>query len=684
MEFKPNKKIPVFVLAVLMLFASAFGGFTTALAEESKPAAPTGLQAGENDAGKVELSWEESAGVLGYVIYRANAADGEYQNLRLVTETSYTDATATPADGYFYKLTSLTIIDMRFVESEAAGPVQAGGAETPAEPKDDGSTIGGFKFSWQEGLDAEPTADGYMKLTWPAYEGVEEYAVIYSTSDDPMDISAYKNMSNPFRVSDTSYVYEDLQPDTTYCFAVLPLKNGQVMTTSGTTEVICYKPIKMELSTVDPSPAPTEQPAEPTEQPTAQPTEEPEPTVEPTAQPTEQPAEPTEQPTVQPTEEPEPTVEPTPIPTEQPSQTAQPEGDKPQAVPGITVSPISDTDIQIQWGAVPEATSYHIFRSINPNGGFAEIGSVPAGSTSFVDRGMQPTATYYYYVAAGRYGYYGYPSSIAWGCCGYGNGYMQISPYVSGSKSGYQLNWRPFGRDKKYYVYRSANGRDFAYIGSTSHTYYKDKKSGFGINYWYRVTEKYGGTIYGYTHSSNPWPYPPSQHPNMNLSVMSTGDMGTIGMRLVWNNVYGSTGYTIYRSTDGYNYSAVAAVPSYQTSFTDMPLMPGTIYHYKVVSSTGVESYGSAATVKQNLVLVGTPSGSGPNRGVQLRWNSISGATSYTIYRASVYGGQYTQVGVTETPFWLDTGGLTAMRSYYYRVVASNGAEDTVVCSTLW
>ncbi len=57
---------------------------------------------------------------------------------------------------------------------------------------------------------------------------------------------------------------------------------------------------------------------------------------------------------------------------------------------------------------------------------------------------------------------------------------------------------------------------------------------------------------------------------------------------------------------------------------------------------------------------------------INLSWNAVTGATSYTILRATTSGGPYTSVGTSATTSFSNTG-LNCNTTYYYVVQASNG-----------
>ena len=56
-----------------------------------------------------------------------------------------------------------------------------------------------------------------------------------------------------------------------------------------------------------------------------------------------------------------------------------------------------------------------------------------------------------------------------------------------------------------------------------------------------------------------------------------------------------------------------------------------------------------------------------------MKWNSVSDADGYYIYRADSYGGKYKKIGNTAKTEYKNTG-LTQGREYYYKVYAYKGS----------
>ncbi|GBU23130.1 flagellar basal-body rod modification protein FlgD [Fibrobacteres bacterium R8-0-B4] len=58
---------------------------------------------------------------------------------------------------------------------------------------------------------------------------------------------------------------------------------------------------------------------------------------------------------------------------------------------------------------------------------------------------------------------------------------------------------------------------------------------------------------------------------------------------------------------------------------------------------------------------------------VTLGWSAVSGVSGYKVYRSDTENGNYSLVGSTKTPSFTDTG-LTADKTYYYKVVSYSGS----------
>jgi cellulose 1,4-beta-cellobiosidase len=151
---------------------------------------------------------------------------------------------------------------------------------------------------------------------------------------------------------------------------------------------------------------------------------------------------------------------------------------------------------------------------------------------------------------------------------------------------------------------------------------------------------------------------------------------------LSWTASVGASGYQLRRSTvNGGPYVSVACPSS--TSYVDTGLTDGTTYFYVVSAaytggpdSGGESADSSQASATPQAAVPSPPTGltaTPGNAQVTLGWNPSSGATSYSVKRATITGGPYTVVGSPTTSSFTDTG-LTNGATYFYVVAAVNAS----------
>jgi endo-1,4-beta-D-glucanase Y/fibronectin type 3 domain-containing protein len=158
-----------------------------------------------------------------------------------------------------------------------------------------------------------------------------------------------------------------------------------------------------------------------------------------------------------------------------------------------------------------------------------------------------------------------------------------------------------------------------------------------------------------------------------------TATAGNGQVALTWNASAGATSYTVLRgTTSGGPYGTTVVTNHTTTSFTNTSLTNGTTYFFVVravnAAGTSGNSAQASATPTAGTIppaptnLVATPG----NQQVALTWNASTGATSYTVLRATVSGGPYTsvQTGITTTSF--TNTSLTNGTTYFYVVRAVN------------
>lgn len=159
--------------------------------------------------------------------------------------------------------------------------------------------------------------------------------------------------------------------------------------------------------------------------------------------------------------------------------------------------------------------------------------------------------------------------------------------------------------------------------------------------------------------------------------------------KITWNKVSKASGYQVYRSTskDG-KYASIKTIKSGSTvSYTDAKLTTGKTYYYKVRAyktvngSKTYSSYSKIVSAKPKLI---TPSAtlSSKNKKVYVKWNKVSGASGYQVYRATSKNGKYSLAKAvnSSTTSYTNTS-VSKNKGYYYKVRAYKKVDGKKVYS---
>lgn len=254
----------------------------------------------------------------------------------------------------------------------------------------------------------------------------------------------------------------------------------------------------------------------------------------------------------------------------------------------------------------------------------------------------------------------------------------------SGSNQVY-LSWDSVGPANHYSVYRSTEDDGYYHFVTTvSSPWYTDKDLASDTTYYYRITA-------GNSSSTSPYSSTVSVTTNYNYRYVPTGltaeARGQDQIYLSWSPTYSADYYNIYRSTsESGPFTYVAGVST--TSYLNTGLKANTTYYYKISaysSTSGDSPYSSVAEAKTEGDGTGTgtapaapatltASADGANK-INLSWSAVSGAVSYSIFSSASANGTYANVDTVSAPAtsYAHTG-LTAGRTYFYKVQAKNSA----------
>jgi fibronectin type 3 domain-containing protein len=239
------------------------------------------------------------------------------------------------------------------------------------------------------------------------------------------------------------------------------------------------------------------------------------------------------------------------------------------------------------------------------------------------------------------------------------------------------LTWNATTGATSYTVRRATtSGGAYTVIASgISATSYTDTGLNNGTAYYYVVTPANASDD-----GANSAEASTATIPAAPTGLTATGGTGGTGqIALTWNASTGATSYNVLRATTANGVYTVVATGLTATSYTDTGLSSGTTYYYAVTAANGSGSSPNSAQVNA-ITAPAAPTGlaaSGSSAQIALSWTASTGATSYSVLRATTANGTYTTVatGLTGTSY-TDTG-LTSGTTYYYAVTATNGSGSS-------
>ena len=194
---------------------------------------------------------------------------------------------------------------------------------------------------------------------------------------------------------------------------------------------------------------------------------------------------------------------------------------------------------------------------------------------------------------------------------------------------------------------------------------------------WYKI--KYNN---GYGYVSNKYLKIDSsnqQSPTLSKPTVKVSSNSYNSNKLSWNKVTGASGYEVLRATSKTGtYKSVKTITSGSTvSYTDKSLATGTTYYYKVRAYRTVDkkkvysSYSSVVSAKPVLKTPSVKLTSGSKKAT-IKWEKISGASGYEVYRATSKSGKYSKIKTitkNSTVSYVNSS-LTKNKTYYYKVRA--------------
>ena len=252
------------------------------------------------------------------------------------------------------------------------------------------------------------------------------------------------------------------------------------------------------------------------------------------------------------------------------------------------------------------------------------------------------------------------------------------------------LKWDKVAGAAKYEVYRSysQNGNYSKYSTQTSTGYTNSSYLTSGSTYYYKVRALDANGTAG------PWSDVVAVTCRLGLTAPSvTGGNDSQGRpTLKWDKVAGAAKYEVYRArSQNGNYSKYSTQTS--TGYTNSSyLTSGSTYYYKVRAldangTAGAWSSVVSVTYKQTLSAPTVTGGNDSQGRPTLKWNAVTGAAKYEVYRARSKDGDYIKYSTVTGTSYTNTSYIENGNTYYYKVRAlksdgTAGAWSSIVSVT--
>ena len=328
----------------------------------------------------------------------------------------------------------------------------------------------------------------------------------------------------------------------------------------------------------------------------------------------------------------------------------------------------------LSWSSVSGAVGYNIYRSASETGTYELVGT--SYTTRFTDTSATGGKNYYYKATTlGNYSESPMSGSVCIPC-------PVDTPVVTG-KAGTTgkpvISWSKITNAKKYVIWRSTDGVNFTKYATTTSTSYTDSKA-TGGQYTYCVVALGSKGIYDSDFSNDVSCYVTCATPNLTAKI----DASTGKPALSWGKISGATGYAIYRSENGGEFTQLTTTTA--TSYADSDTKSDNQYSYKIVALGKEEVTNSPESAAKTVtVTVGKPKTKGTindNGKPVITWDAVEDAVTYKVYRSTSSSKSYKEIATVTDLTYVDTS-VSAGKTYYYKVMAvgenSKGAQSAYV-----
>lgn len=238
--------------------------------------------------------------------------------------------------------------------------------------------------------------------------------------------------------------------------------------------------------------------------------------------------------------------------------------------------------------------------------------------------------------------------------------------------NGMNVIWNAVDGAVKYVVYkRLGTSSTWDIVATTTGTSYTDNNTPLEGSY-------YIYSIKAYTSTGTPSDYIKANCASVQRVVAPVTKAVNVsnGISVTWNKVSGANKYIILRRI-GTESTWKTIGESTGTSFLDKNVKAGIYYIYSIraVNNTGYSAYDINKRVTIMRILTPVVTATNATNGVQLKWNAVTGAKKYNVYRRPGGSSTFTYVGTTTGTSFVDKSVKYNGTYYIYSIRAYNGAS---------
>ncbi len=335
--------------------------------------------------------------------------------------------------------------------------------------------------------------------------------------------------------------------------------------------------------------------------------------------------------------------------------------------PGKVALSAQPTGIKIGWTKVSGAKGYRIYRRvINSDGtrsGWTYIKDIKSATTlTYIDKSSLKSGTFYEYTVR-TYNAKGVSAIYKYASLRY---FPAPKVTVKAVTGGVKVSWNAVSGATKYNIYRKYNGEStWTYIKTVSSSVktYTDKTATSGRNIFYTVKAVGSNGISSCI--AKKISYVGIPHVKSVTNVVG-------GVQIKWSKIANASSYRVYRRAAGEK-SWTYIKNTTSTSYTDKTVKNGVYYRYTVKTVF----YSMFSDCEEGLLTkyVAAPkltSIEKVSNGITVKWNKVSGATSYRVYRKLKNEKDWTYITSVSSTQYTDKK-ATKGKTYSYTVKAVNG-----------